>query len=54
MAGADLGILAAGTLLYEAAAAGLPALFLSLSDAQRGEAAALADALRDRRRLVGT
>jgi spore coat polysaccharide biosynthesis predicted glycosyltransferase SpsG len=35
---ADVGILAAGTLLYEAAAAGLPALFISMTEAQVREA----------------
>jgi spore coat polysaccharide biosynthesis predicted glycosyltransferase SpsG len=37
---ADVGVLAAGTLLYEAAAAGLPTLFVSITLAQAREAAA--------------
>jgi spore coat polysaccharide biosynthesis predicted glycosyltransferase SpsG len=35
---ADLGVFAAGSLLYEAAAAGLPSVFISITDAQRREA----------------
>ena len=39
---ADVGVIAAGTLLYEAAALGLPALWVSLNDAQAREADRLA------------
>jgi UDP-2,4-diacetamido-2,4,6-trideoxy-beta-L-altropyranose hydrolase len=41
---ADLGILGAGTLMYEAAATGLPALFLSSNEMQHREASAVAAA----------
>jgi spore coat polysaccharide biosynthesis predicted glycosyltransferase SpsG len=41
MKNADAGILAAGTLLYEAAATGLPSLFLAVDESQQREAEAL-------------